>query len=528
VRLESGYQPYKNPRQVAFHKSKAKIRGYGGAMGGGKSRAMCEEVFDLSLNHPGLKTIICRQAHTSIIETTKKTMMEQVLPPQLVVAKKESMGEDWVKIRSSGEEVSTIHFAGLDDPVRWFSGEYGLLAFDEAHEISEDAVVKLNTRLRQRCPECTRQGREECDHYPYKIMVGFNPENPGHWLQSWFILGGSPTEFGYYKRELYPTGAESPIGDCEFIFAKPTDNPFLSKRYIREQLGGLPEFLRRRYMEGEWLYVTGSCFFDVEALTDYQKRACRPVIVGKTVGDLDREPKPEAQRIRIVNDRAGGWSIWKPPVRRRKVASSKNEDRLLELPGHRYLATVDTSSGGSTDYSAIQVLDVDAFEQVAEYQGMLDPDLLAVEAYRIGRIYNNALVAPEITGGWGFTIAKELQRLRYPRLYTRVVEDRLSRQWTDKVGWDTSTKTRMVMLDTLERVLREREFELYSEKALAELLTFVWNDERKPAAQPGCNDDLVVTLAMGVTIAASLPRQLRDEPLEEEDEYVPQYAATGF
>jgi phage terminase large subunit len=485
-------------------------------MGGGKSRAICEEVFDLSLEHPGLKTLIGRQSHTSIIETTKKTMMEQVLPPELVVAKKESMGEDWVKFRTGGEQVATVHFAGLDDPVRWFSAELGLLAFDEAHEIAEDTVVKLITRLRQ-------------PGMPHGVMIGFNPENPGHWLQQWFLLGASPTPHGFYKKKLYPTGADFPIGDAEFIFAKATDNTHLPKGYIERQLGGLPSHLRRRYLEGEWLHVSGTCFFDVEALTEYQKRLRPPVLVGKTAGPTEREVKPGAERIRMLNDRAGPWSVWKPPVRRQRVASRTSEERDGWLPGHRYIATVDTSSGGSTDYSAIQVFDIDAFEQVAEFQAMIDPDLLAVEAYRIGRIYSNALVAPEITGGWGFTIAKELQRLKYPRLYTRVVEDRLSRQWTDKIGWDTTTKTRMVMLDTLERVIREKELKLYSEKLLAELLTFVWNDQKKPEAQPGCTDDLVVTAAMGVTIASSLPQQLRDmDPLPDEEEFVPQYAATGF
>ena len=41
------------PVQRAFRESKAKIRGYGGAMGGGKSRTGCEEVFDIALDHPG-------------------------------------------------------------------------------------------------------------------------------------------------------------------------------------------------------------------------------------------------------------------------------------------------------------------------------------------------------------------------------------------------------------------------------------------------------------------------------------------
>jgi len=204
----------------------------------------------------------------------------------------------------------------------------------------------------------------------------------------------------------------------------------------------------------------------------------------------------------------GGWSIWKKPV-----------------PGHRYVMAIDTSSGGSYDFSAIQVINVEDFEQVAEYQGKMTPTDLAVEAYRAGRVFNNALAIPEITGGWGFTIEQELKRLHYPALYTRKVLDRLSKRWTDRTGWDTTAKTRAHMLDTLERVIRERELVLHSLRSVAELATFVYGQNNKPQAQDGCNDDLVVALAIAVTVALDLPRQLRKLRTPE---YQPQFAATGW
>jgi hypothetical protein len=323
-------------------------------------------------------------------------------------------------------------------------------------------------------------------------------------------------------------GATDPFGDCEFVIARATDNPYLTEGYVRRNLGGLPEQLRRRYLEGEWLYVSGSGFFDSDALLDYQQRISQPKWVGVTAGDVTGRNLADKCRIRPKN--SGPWQVWAAPVREGYVEGRHR-------PAHRYVVTVDVSSGGSVDYSGIQVLDVDDFCQVAEYQAKIDPDLLAVEAYRIGRVYNDALVAPEITGGWGFTIASELKRLRYPRLYTRRIRDRLSDKWTDVLGWDTTTKTRAVMLDTLERVIREREFGLRSARTLAEMVTFVRGGEAadgknkssnrsgQPAARHGCNDDLVITLAMAVTIATQLPRQLRRV---REAEYKPQFAATGW
>ena len=42
------------------------------------------------------------------------------------------------------------------------------------------------------------------------------------------------------------------------------------------------------------------------------------------------------------------------------------------------------------------------------FQGKVTPTELAEEAYRLGRVYNNALAVPEVTGGWGFTVEQEL------------------------------------------------------------------------------------------------------------------------
>jgi phage terminase large subunit len=533
----------KNERspQSAFFLSDAKIVGYGGAMGGGKSRALCESGLRDAIKHPGLITLVCRQAHTAIENTTKKTMLEQVLPPELKdpalgARKVESGGKDFIQLPNG----SRFHFIGLDDPIRWYSAEVGLLLFDEAHEIAEKDVLELRTRLRQACRDCAANPTFDeagepvpCEHMPQKIRIAFNPENPGHWLQHWFIKGATQTEYGFRKDRLIPVEGDRSLGACEFIFARAIDNPYLSAEYIEENLGGLPSLMRRRLLEGEWLFTSGSQFFDHDALHAYQQRVKPPKWVCVSAGADERLRKrllesgtdPGKGKIVFRPAKDGKWAVWATPVRERTEGGKR-------LPAHRYVVTVDVSSGGSADWSAIQVLDLEAFEQVAEFQDMIDPDLLAVEAYRAGRVFNNAVVAPEITGGWGLTIATELQRLHYPAIYTRRILDRRTKRWTDKLGWDTTTSTRPMMLDTLERVLREEELELHGERTLAELQTFVRGRKRgqtadtgKPEAQPGTTDDLVITLAMAVTLREQLPRQLR-RPMEKRRE--PVLAATGW
>jgi len=484
------------PPQRALILSKAKIRGYGGAMGGGKSRAGCEIVFDAALDHPGLLGFVARQTHTSITATTRRTMLEQVIPPEVIVQKRDSNGQDWVKLWNG----SVIHFVGLDDPVRWYSSEIGIAFFDECQEIEEDTVLRLITRLRQ-------QGM------PNRAVLTFNPGNPGHWLQRWFIEAGEQTEFGSYKPELWMEGATASIGDAEFFFAKAADNIYLPDGYVDSTLGGMKEWMRRRYLEGLWEFISGNSFFDTDALRFYQQLAEKspPLFNGYTRGDiaddvayrLKKTTKKSDDPIKIETT-GGPLSVWKRPVR-----DDLDPETGREVKGHRYVLSVDASSGRGDDYSAIQVLDIETFEQVAEWQGKQETGLVAEQAYRIGRLYNDAMIVCELTGGWGMAIDQVLKRYAYPRLYTRRVIDRLSQKWTDRTGFDTTVKMRSVILEALASALRERELGLYSLRAVSELGTFVWSDKDKAEAQPGCNDDLVMSLAIGVHVATTQPREVK-------------------
>lgn len=467
-------------------------------MGGGKSRTLCEDTFTQMLEHPGIVCVLARQAHTSIVETTKKTMLDFVVPPALITKRKASGGEDYIEIWNG----SRCHFIGLDDPLRWYSSELGWLGFDEAQEIQLDTAVRLITRLRQK-------------GMPNRASFTFNPSSPGHWLQSWFLKGAAQTEFGFHKDELYATeDAGAPIGDMDFVFALATDNPHLGEDYINV-LRGLPPLLRRRYLEGLWEFTEGNSFFEPDDLAHYQTVAAesKPLFTGTTAGDPIKDfearrrngKSDDVPRFRVGT---GNWSIWAKPDRSK-----------------RYVMAVDTSSGGSYDYSAIQIICIEDFEQVAEYQGKIAPTELAIEAYRAGRVFNNAIAIPEVTGGWGFSVIQELQRLHYPSTYTRKVMDRLTRKWTDKLGWDTTANSRAHMLDTLYRVLSEREFKLHGLRSVNELATFVYGKNNKPEAQEGCNDDLVVALAIAVTVAVDRPRQVKRPKIER---YEPAFSKTGY
>ena len=472
----------------------------------------------MALDHDGILIPIFRQVHVHITGTTRKTFFEQVLPSELrgrpdLVRIRQSGGQDFIELWNK----SQIHFAGLDSDTKVFSAEYGAAFFDEAHEISEQDILTVNTRLRQRCPDCIQSSNRDCDHYPHTIALAFNPSFPGHFLHSWFLVGGTHTEWGRRKDELFATDATDSIGSCEFFKSLASDNPFLPTNYVGRNLAGLSPRQRRRFLDGFWEHGSGS-FFDSDALSDASDAASeyKPLLIGEPQGDLTGQDPKDPPTIR-ERSRDGRLEVFKKPVRQ---GTAKNGD---EIKAHRYVVSVDASSGVSSDYSAVQVIDVEELEQVAEWQGKVDPDKLAEVAFLLACVYNGAILAPEITGGWGFAVVKRCQAMTgawkgkpqwRPQLYTRPVVDRISQKWTDLLGWDTTTKSRAQMLDVLEQSLRDQSVTIHGPRTLAEMFAFAIperigsvGDYRSPRAQKGSHDDLVIALAIGVAVAVRLPKK---------------------
>jgi len=448
-------------------------------MGGGKSRALCEEAFQAALDYPGIFILIARQEHTAIVGSTRKTMFEQVLPPELLDKRYsrivKSGGFDFIELPNGSE----IHFVGLNDVVRFHSAEIGLLVLDEAHQMIEDDIMTLNTRLRQ--PGTPRQ-----------ILVAANPENPGHWLWRWFVGDAEKTEYGYYKAELRLDEFAAPLGDAIFVKALPTDNPYLPEGYVDRELAGLKEFYRQRYLEGEWVFVSGSCAFDLTALNEY----------GKTVPDplyrCDFKPRGIGDKAALRKSDTGRLRVYRQPDEH-----------------STYAIGADVATGRGQDYSCAYVVDLHDMGLVAEFHGKLDPDIFAEQLHFIGRWYNGALVAVESAGGWGEPVVIALRdgkggRPPYPRLYQHRLDSSVAMDTVQRFGFPINTKTRPQVLSQLEKAIRERALPWISQHLLNECLTFCEFEEGTPSprAQPGCHDDAV----MAAAITLELYRQRGHHP----------------
>jgi PBSX family phage terminase large subunit len=129
-----------------------------------------------------------------------------------------------------------IALRNLDDPKKYNSSEFALIAVDELTQNPFSTFEQLRSCLR----------------YPgiddVKFIAGTNPGGIGHvWVKRYFIDKCFPAE-------------EKEPGQFAFVRSLPTDNPYNSPQYI-EQLNSITDpKLRKAYIYGDWDIFEGQAF----------------------------------------------------------------------------------------------------------------------------------------------------------------------------------------------------------------------------------------------------------------------------
>ena len=165
--------------------------------------------------------------------------------------------------------------------------------------------------------------------------------------------------------------------------------------------------------------------------------------------------------------------------------------------GVPYVIGGDTAGDGS-DYFTAHVLDNRTGEQVAEIK-MLKSELeYARQIYCLGYHYNTALIGVEVN--FSTYPEKKLEEWYYPKLYQRERVDTFTGKLVKAFGWNTSSKTRPLALQTLHTVVEEAPECIQSFALVSEMQTFVKDETGWPAAAENAHDDLVLAAAIAHAI----------------------------
>ncbi|KKN74046.1 hypothetical protein LCGC14_0393860 [marine sediment metagenome] len=272
------------------------------------------------------------------------------------------------------------------------------------------------------------------------------------------------------------------------------------RRWEIKDMPSKDEF-RRAYPSNdvECFQAAGVCRFDRGVILNDMLPNCHPPPLEGVLEEVDVNFKIPfglgvgTEKVIQLKPDSGGWfKVWEVPVK-----------------GRRYAIGVDTSEGietedSVTDPSSVHVVDITNGRVVCAMHGYICPDLLGGELVNLGQYYEGALILVE-ANNTGLTTLKALNRLRYPRIYHRSVEEERGRRQTRKMGFKTTSVTRGPLIDFLAGAIRDKEIFVPDSDALDECIGFVRNKAGKYEAGTGGHDDRVFSLALAWKGLMELP-----------------------
>ena len=211
--------------------------------------------------------------------------------------------------------------------------------------------------------------------------------------------------------------------------------------------------------------LSGRPRFDQDALTDIARGGIEPST--STIGD-------------------GALRVWEQPS-----------------PGRRYVCGADTAEGlAKGDYSTAVVFDWESGLDVAELHGHWPVEEYAAHLARMCRTYYDAYLGVE-RNNHGHAVLLALTAIeRYPNLYEHTEYDATGTA-RGHVGWQTSSKSKPIMVDALAQTIKERR-PYRSIRFVAEARTYTIRDNGDTSCSSNMHDDRVISYAIAEQMRRAL------------------------
>lgn len=253
VRVLHTYFPTEPQRK--FHQARARYVLFGGAVGPGKTRALCEHVLISAVRWPGIPILVLRRDLKDIKKSTEVEWLK-VCPPELYAPEyggQRNKSEHFYRLYNG----SIIYFGEAKDWNSYKSAEVGLIAIDELSEIDEEFYANIDSRLRWttgkgvcRRTSCLAYDRTHPEHPFYQIVAATNPA--ANWVKErWY--------------DPYIAGKELP--NHAFIPATTFDNPHLAPDYIPNLVRTHSREWVQNYIYGNWSSFENQVFPDLKPST---------------------------------------------------------------------------------------------------------------------------------------------------------------------------------------------------------------------------------------------------------------------
>ena len=460
-----GFDPWSKQTEILKALRKHKRVAVRSCHGVGKTATAATAVLDFMTEGP------CR------VITTAPTwsQVEQLLWREIAVRHSQIPGgkDAFGKMFKSSLEVRSDWFAmGLstDKPER-FQGHHAprmMLVVDEASGIDE-AIYEAS------------EGFLTADEA--RVLLIGNPTRPTGTFYKAF-----QKDSGWYQVHMSAFDAPAFTGEKVSDAAK---KALITQEWVqdaKQQWGEDSAAYKIRVM-GEFCETTGRQYF--QFLDKLEP------IAPKKRGFVRGMPVPGG-RIEFYEDSRGGMRLWETPKTGERyiifadVAGSVSFDEYERRESR-------IGGGAGSDYSVAQVLRRDNGHQVAEIRYRADVDEFADDLARLGRLYNDAIIAIERNGPGTAVLTQLKNTMGYPHIWRPHNPIGVKAKYEQTLGWNTTSATRPLMLAALQAAIRDEPERLKSDLLRDEIRTFVFRDrngkEPRPEADEGCHDDLVMAMA---------------------------------
>lgn len=146
---------------------------------------------------------------------------------------------------------------------------------------------------------------------------------------------------------------------------------------------------------------------------------------------------------------------------------------------HRYGAGSDHSEGTGRDANTLALFDFNTGELMASYaNNEIAPDMSVHEFARVCSEFGNCMYAPETNnrcGGIAITTLKNLP-VPYPNIFRQTTEDKATKKLTEKLGWETNSKTKYTMFYEFKTDYNDGLIKIYDKDVLAEMKAYTNSD----------------------------------------------------
>ena len=236
------YEP--TPKQRMFHATTADEVLFGGAAGGGKSKAIVMDALFRCLKFPRTHAFIFRRTYAELEDTIIKEARESY-PAGLA----KYNGARHEMALPNGSMIHFRHCAMAADMYNYKGAEIQWLYFDELTSFEYEIYDFLKTRLRAK----KSLGVTPC------VRSSSNPGDIGHgWVKKMFVDAAPYMSIFTRTVESKATGRKK-VFKMQYIPSLATENPYIGEDYIF-QLEAKPEALRNALLFGDWDAFEGQVF----------------------------------------------------------------------------------------------------------------------------------------------------------------------------------------------------------------------------------------------------------------------------